>query len=80
MHYHLRQTEICITVRRHSWHLLQLCAVHTTHNSSHLADCVASLYECNAGHDLEQVSPEDVKNLIACCKSKFLLSDLVNWR
>ena len=36
------QTVICITVRRRRWHLVHLCAVHTTHNSSHLADCVSS--------------------------------------
>ena len=27
----------------------------STYNSSHLADCISSLYLCNAEHDLEKV-------------------------
>ena len=44
----LQQTEICITVRRRSWQLLHLCAVHTAHNSSHLADCISSSSHCTS--------------------------------
>ena len=52
---------ICITVRRRRWHLVHLCAVHTTHNSSHLADCVSSPGRLPSDHVREYVCCLEVK-------------------
>ena len=57
MYHKTRTTDrVCITVRRHSWQPVHLCTVLTTHNSSHLAECVSSPGRLPSDHVREYLS------------------------
>ena len=72
------QTVIFITVRRRRWQLVHLCAVHTTHNSSHLADCVSSPGRLPSDHVREYVQALS-NNLFICVTMKIKVGGLI-WK